>query len=347
MDFTLVSTVFNESKRLDQTIGDLVNQTLQPSEIIITDAGSTDGTFEMIQKWSETSPVPIVLLKKDRCNVAEGRNIAIKAAKYNLIASMDFGCRYQPEWLNSIIPPFKDPKVMVVGGAYSVEESDIQTNAAKAAYILSNGYGVNVHFDWFIPSSRSIAYRKEVYDSVGGYCEWLTLAADDLVFGMLLKKKGYKFFVVEQPYASWMRHKAAKAYIKEAYRYGLGEGEARVQFGTFKHTITNKIYRLAFYISLLALLIVFIFFNSTTNLLIAGIISAILLFLGFKHYKQYFKYWLSLKSSKYNFFILVYAFNLIGRINTGYIKGYIKGYYRPSEEQKSNAIKLQNLLQQQ
>jgi glycosyltransferase involved in cell wall biosynthesis len=345
MDFTLVSTVFNESKRLDQTISDLINQTLQPSEIIITDAGSNDGTYEMLQQWSQTSPIPIVLLKKERCNVAEGRNIAIKAAKYNLIASMDFGCRYHPEWLNSIILPFKDPNVMVVGGAYSVEESDIQTKAAKAAYILSNGYGVNVNFDWFIPSSRSIAYRKEVYDSVGGYCEWLTLAADDLVFGMLLKKKGYKFFVVDKPYASWMRHKSAKAYIKEAYRYGLGEGEARVQFGTFKFTITKKIYRFAFYISLLTALIVLIFFNSISHLLIAGTISAVLLFLGFKHYKEYFKYWLRLKSSKYNFSILVYALYLVGKINTGYIKGYIKGYYYPTEGQKSNAIKLQELLQ--
>lgn len=345
MEFTLVSTVFNESKRLDQTISDLVNQTLQPSEIIITDAGSTDGTYEMLQKWAETSPVPIVLLKKERCNVAEGRNLAIKAAKFNLIASMDFGCRYHPEWLESIILPFSDPEVKVVGGAYSVEESDIQTNAAKAAYILANGYGVNVHFNWFIPSSRSIAYRKDVYDHVGGYCEWLTLAADDLVFGMLLKKKGYKFFVVDKPYASWMRHKAAKAYIKEAYRYGLGEGEARVQYHMFKNTLFKKLYRLAFYASMAAILIVLIFFYSSDRLLIVALLSSILFVLGFRHYKAYFNYWTRLRSAKYDFSSFLYALYLAGRINTGYIKGYIKGYYYSSEKQKRGAEELQKLLQ--
>ncbi|WP_394334976.1 glycosyltransferase [Niastella yeongjuensis] len=49
--FTLVSTVFNERKRIDKTIEDLRNQTLQPAEIIITDAGSTDGTYEALIEW--------------------------------------------------------------------------------------------------------------------------------------------------------------------------------------------------------------------------------------------------------------------------------------------------------
>ena len=82
MDFTLVSTVFNESKRLNQTIGDLSQQTLQPSEIIITDAGSTDGTYEILLKWKENSAIPITILRKTGCNIAEGRNLAIRSAGY-------------------------------------------------------------------------------------------------------------------------------------------------------------------------------------------------------------------------------------------------------------------------
>ena len=49
MQFTLVSTIFNESRRLPQTIADLEAQTVQPTEIIITDAGSTDGTWALLE----------------------------------------------------------------------------------------------------------------------------------------------------------------------------------------------------------------------------------------------------------------------------------------------------------
>jgi len=209
MYFTLVSTVFNEAKRLDQTINDLKRQTLQPSEIIVTDAGSTDGTYEMLNKWRENSEVPIIILQKNRCNVAEGRNIAIAAASYDLIASMDFGCRFLPDWLETIMAPFSNQDVCVVGGAFTVDEKEQTTLAAKVDYILSNGYKINVHSGRFIPSSRSIAYKKSIFDKIGGYCEWLTLAGDDMVFGKEIIAYGYKIVNVDKPCVLWGRHKKA------------------------------------------------------------------------------------------------------------------------------------------
>lgn len=48
MEFTLISTVFNEARRLELTISELASQSLQPNEIIITDASSTDGALEIL-----------------------------------------------------------------------------------------------------------------------------------------------------------------------------------------------------------------------------------------------------------------------------------------------------------
>ena len=342
MQFTLVSTVFNEAKRIDQTIDDLAKQVLQPDEIIITDAGSNDGTYEILKKWQAASSIPIIILQKVRCNVAEGRNMAIKAAKHPIIASMDFGCRYHPKWLESIITPFSDPQVMVVGGAFSVQEEEIETISAKAAYVLFNGYNINADLEGFIPSSRSIAYRKEVYDNVGGYLEWLTLAADDLVFGMMVKKKGYDIFRVNKSYAFWMRHKTAKAYAKEGYRYGLGDGEARVQFEKFKKRLLGKIYRVAFFADILFILLGLIFVN---KLSIIPVILAFVLAFSLRFYIGYFNNWKHLRSNKYDIFTLLYSFYLVEKTSTSYIKGYIKGYYYSSALQKREAIQLNKLLE--
>ncbi|CAN5400054.1 glycosyltransferase family 2 protein [soil metagenome] len=260
MSFTLVSTVFNEIKRLNQTILDIESQTLKPSEIIITDAGSNDGTFERLLEWSHSSEIPVVILQKPKCNVAEGRNLAIQKAKYELIVSTDFGCRFDPNWLASIVEPFNDPCIKVVGGAYNVIEDEIISISSKAAYILSNGYQCSLDSN-FIPSSRSIAYHRQIWEHVGGYPEWLTLAADDFVFGLMLKKKGINIYLVDKPYVYWGRHVSPEAYGKEALRYGQGDGEAQVNLRNFISTSVETLMRWSILFVLPAILLVYGFFT--------------------------------------------------------------------------------------
>ncbi len=338
MNFTLVSTVFNEAKRLNLTISDLSQQTLQPSEIIITDAGSNDGTYELLLKWKEESAVPIIVLQKPRCNVAEGRNLAIKTAKYDLIVSTDFGCRFEKDWLKTLVAPFQDKSVKVTGGAFGVIENDIQTTAAKAAYILSGGYQIDATAPWFIPSSRSIAYYKSVYNDIGGYCEWLTLAADDLVYGKQMKRLGYSFSPVNHVGVYWGRHTVAKGYIKEAFRYGLGDGEARVNRKSFTTNLTETAMRYGFVLVVLINLVLLFTNHATTWLLI---VNALLL-IGFRPYVGYTKTWLKFKNEKYNFNIFLYGFYLLEKTRFSYLQGYFKGWLfsTPLQKQQAKLLKL-------
>lgn len=322
--FTLVSTVFNEADRIENSIDDLNKQTVSPDEIIITDAGSTDGTYEKLLAWKEGSLIPIKILQKDRCNVAEGRNMAIRAASHDLIVSTDFGCRFDSDWLKNLTMRFEDPKVQVVGGAFGVTESDQNTLAAKAAYILAEGYETDVHAEWFIPSSRSIAYYKEVFDSVGGYCEWLTLAADDSLFGKRIRERGYKIFKSDHVGVFWGRHTTDTGYIKEAFRYGLGDGEARINTRNFVSNSIETILRYLLFITFPAILI----FVISGQLSPLWILVCVPLLPGLRSYKKYLSSWLKLKSEKYDFKVFLYGFNLMERIKQQYIKGYLKGYLR-------------------
>ncbi|MBR2888156.1 MAG: glycosyltransferase, partial [Bacteroidales bacterium] len=53
--FTLVSTIFNEAKRLEQSLQEIERQTITPDEIIITDAGSTDGSIDILNAYAAKS----------------------------------------------------------------------------------------------------------------------------------------------------------------------------------------------------------------------------------------------------------------------------------------------------
>lgn len=336
---TLVSTVFNEARRIQDTIDDINNQTVLPDEVIITDAGSTDNTFSILEQWAQSAPFTVKVLSWPRCNVAQGRNKAIEEASNELILSTDFGCRFNPLWIESMLMPFEDSTVKVVGGTYAVIEKDIVSLAAKANYIICDGYYVAPH-KGFIPSSRSIAYYKSVWKQVGGYPEWLTLAADDLVFGMVLLKQQHKIAYVNTPYVYWGRHTTLKAYGKEAYRYGLGDGEAKVNMRQCLSKIIETGLRYSFVLGLLTLLIGMCIMDVTwfyaTPLLIA--------LFGFRSYYWAFKNWLKYNHNVYGLNVLFQTIPLIEMSRVQYIKGYIKGYFFSAEKVHVGADALKKML---
>jgi len=317
--FTLVSTVFNEIKRLDQTIADIDAQSWQPDQIIITDAGSTDGTLERLERWKDTSKVDIVVLHKPKCNISEGRNLAIETSRNELIVSTDFGCRFHPDWLRSLVEPFEDDAIEVVGGAFTIIREDVKSQSARADYILANAYPV-VLDEYFSVSSRSISYYRYVWKAIGGYLEWLTLAADDTIFWRMIKNKKFRSKLVEQPYVYWLRHKSFKAFGKEAYRYGLGDGESLINYKNFWSNLIETGLRWSLWLHL-----PLIPFYLSSGHVLPLILLPIQLF-GLRSYKNAWKNWKNLQAEGYGIKDLLAAFWLVEVTRFYYLNGFLQGW---------------------
>lgn len=229
---SLVSTIFNDVNGLKAFLDWLEGATRKPDEVVITDAGSRDGTWELLQQMQAAPPVPeitFISLQEARCNVARGRNLSIKAARGDLIVSTDIGCAWEPEWLEELVEPFDDnPDLELVNGSWAVKEEGITSPWALTEWALKGDQklvGTATSFS----SSRSIAYRKPVWAGLGGYPEELTLAADDAVFALLVKKAGIRRVGAPVVRCYWHRHSRLKAFLKEMGRYGLGDGEAGIR----------------------------------------------------------------------------------------------------------------------
>lgn len=335
LKFTLVSTVFNEISRLEQSIADIENQTLLPNEVIITDAGSKDGTWERLQRWAKESNLNIKLLQEHGCNVARGRNLAIAAAHYEIIVSTDFGCTFHPDWLGSLVEAFEDDAVEVVAGAFSIK-SELNTTASKADFILQNGYPV-VMDEYFSPSSRSIAYKKQVWIELGGYDEWLTLAADDTIFWRKIKQAGFPIKFVDKPYVFWGRHITFNQFAKEAYRYGLGDGESKINFS---NTISHIIELSLRYLLVLNLILIGFWWQPWVY---GQLILLIFLLGGLRSYVRAYKNYRSLVKAGHqlSFLDLLWSFYLIEKSRIQYLKGYLKGMFFTSEKVKNGRKQLQ------
>jgi glycosyltransferase involved in cell wall biosynthesis len=224
---SLVTTVFNDWKGVQLFFERIAAQTRKPDEIIIVDAFSKDGTWDILQAEARRKDRPWKMVTwQERCNVARGRNLAIRASSNGIIASTDIGCDWEPEWLDELVTPLLlQPEVEVVIGSWACPKSWATTEWAKTEYAirpsmkleaLPNSQGV----------SRSIAYRKTAWEKVGGYPEDLTLAADDTCFDFLTKKQQLTRASAPRIRCYWHRHNELKDFLKEERRNFFGDGEA-------------------------------------------------------------------------------------------------------------------------
>ncbi len=218
---SLISTVFNERESIADWLERLRKQTRQPDEIVICDAGSTDGTVEELRNFAQAhGSTPLKVIVKPGANIAAGRNAAIAEASGEIIAVTDAGCRLELDWLEMIVRPFDDAKVRAVAGYYRFA-GDTPFQRAAGTYL-----GRPWENPDFLPSSRSIAFTKEAWKAAGGYPEWLTLAAEDTLFNALLQKQGIEFTRAPAAVVHWEMRPHLSSFLKMIRRNAFGDAEA-------------------------------------------------------------------------------------------------------------------------
>jgi len=221
IDFSLVTTCRNEIGSVATWKDNVLEQTLQPDEIVIVDAFSNDGTFEFLQEWSiEDSRVKVI---QEKGAVAKGRNTAVRNSKYEYILSTDMGVKIDKKWCEYLIHPFLiDNTIEVVAGNYKV-----LLNNTPLAYAENFLFPHDRTLEYgFIPSNRSIAYLKRIWSQVGEYPEDLSFAGDDSVFGRQLIQENFNFAFASEAIVYWERPQTFKLLLKERFVYGFGDGEA-------------------------------------------------------------------------------------------------------------------------
>jgi hypothetical protein len=94
----------------------------------------------------------------------------------------------------------------------------------------------------FLPSSRSVAFRRTAWEAVGGYPEWLDYG-EDLVFDFALRDAGYRFVWTPDALV-WFRPRGTlAAFFRQYYRYARGDGKA--DLWRTRHAIRYATYGLA------------------------------------------------------------------------------------------------------
>jgi glycosyltransferase involved in cell wall biosynthesis len=234
MRVSVIATVRNEERTIDDLIRSLLSQTTLPDEIVIADGGSSDATVPILEKWIARGAA-IRLLRCPGANIAAGRNRAIETATGEIIACTDAGARLDPQWLQQLVAPFADGADVAMG--FFVAAPETLFERALAATTLPDVDEIKP--ERFIPSSRSVAYTKEAWRSVGGYPEWLDYC-EDVVFDLALRKGGFRFAWVPRAIVYYRPRPTLRAYARQYFLYARGDGKSGL-FGR-RHAIRYTTY---------------------------------------------------------------------------------------------------------
>jgi glycosyltransferase involved in cell wall biosynthesis len=203
---SLVSAIiptYNRARDVRIAVATALQQTYQPIELIVVDDGSTDGTAEALRREFGDR---LRILAKPNGGVSSARNAGLAAARGEYLALLDSDDEWLPTHVEAQVafleshPDFGMVLTDVV--RMDSERRDYELYRRRE-FLPEDGYIL----PWVLrnPSlvPASAAFRRVVYEDVGGFDETLR-TAEDLDFHLRVARR-WKVGVIEQPLTRAMR----------------------------------------------------------------------------------------------------------------------------------------------
>jgi glycosyltransferase involved in cell wall biosynthesis len=218
MKVSLIATVLNADEHIGSFLASIATQERVPDEIIVVDGGSTDGTLEQLRAAGDA----ITLIEEPGANIARGRNRAIAAASHDAIAVADADCSYGASWLAALLAPLDAGADVAMGWTEPVIGSLLDACVASLGFPLA---ATEVEEGTFMPSARSVAFRREAIDAIGGYPEWLAIG-EDMWVDHRWRERGFAMRMAPDAVARWHPRGSLGGIWTQYVRYGRGDSQA-------------------------------------------------------------------------------------------------------------------------
>jgi glycosyltransferase involved in cell wall biosynthesis len=297
-DATFIATIFNERESLLDFLQSLFAQSAMVSQIVIVDGGSTDGTVDLLKKFfiedipmgivhtstKETGPaalkeivhasyaigdggmrLDVEVYQKDGANISQGRNIAFSKARHPYIFVSDAGCVLDKDWLLHLSAQIIGVQDVGAAGGFSMPVSRTFLEDMLASCIMPELKEIKK--EKFMPSSRSLAIRKDVFMDAGMYPEDMS-HGEDMKLNFNIRQKGYKIAFSPDAIVYWRMRSGFRQIFQQFFRYAKGDAIGGMY--KIRHAI-----RFASMAVLALIILLSVFIHPAVSL------SAVALFLGY------------------------------------------------------------------
>jgi biofilm PGA synthesis N-glycosyltransferase PgaC len=214
--YTLVTAAYNEEGFIGDTIQSIIAQTVRPKKWVIVSDGSTDRTDEIVNKNAAAHDfIQLVRITEDhpRNWTAQVEAIrtgyaALRNLDFDFIGNLDADITFEPDYFQNLLAKFvNSPKLGLAGGYIYEQYGGVfkvrPTNSERS-----------------VPHAVQF-FRRECYDSVGGYLA-LPHGGPDWHAEVCVQMKGWS--VAAFPDLKVLHHRptgTAGNLLKHRFRQGL------------------------------------------------------------------------------------------------------------------------------
>ncbi len=197
-NISIIIVNYNSGYRLQKCIAALAAQSYRNFEVIIVDNNSTDSSLEI--ELPDDVDVKIIKMP-DNVGFAAANNLASKQASGEWLALLNPDAYAQPDWLKEFMAGVKRfPDVDAFGSLQlNAKEPTLIDGAGDAYFAAGISYRgqMNRHVDTappdgecFAPCGAAAFFRKEVFESLGGFEESFFCYCEDVDLGFRLRLAG-------------------------------------------------------------------------------------------------------------------------------------------------------------
>jgi polysaccharide deacetylase family protein (PEP-CTERM system associated) len=238
---SVIVPVRNEAHFIERTLRQLLGQRYDPErfEVIVSDGESSDATPDIVRALQAGHP-NLRLLRNPRRWSSAGRNLAVRAARGDILVVVDGHTDLEsPDYLSHLVEAFARsgadcigrPQPLDVAGATPLQRAVAAARSSwlghhPASWIYSEGEQL------IRPQSVAVAYRREVFDTVGLFDESFD-ACEDVEFNHRVDRAGLRCFFTTRVRARYYPRSSLGGLFRQMCRYGQG----RVRL-LFKHPET-------------------------------------------------------------------------------------------------------------
>jgi len=176
---SIIISVYNSQKFLEECIESALNQTYQNIEIIAVDDGSTDNSLKILKKYSNK----IKIISKKNAGTASALNQGIKIAKGEWIKRLDHDDVLYPDAVENLVSVGKnieDKKNTILYGYIDrINLTGKVTKKPESNYNNLEIFDFNVILlDHFIANHNASLIHRSSFEEYGMYNESIEISED-------------------------------------------------------------------------------------------------------------------------------------------------------------------------
>lgn len=216
-DIAAIVTVYNEAKNIRDLLDSLKAQQ-DPFEVVVVDAGSTDGTWEKLEAYADDWDALDIHRKRGKRGAC--RNYAVEQTDAEVVAFIDGDCIANPFWAQQLRDAY-DGTLIVAGRTIDIGYWAFE----NLQRVELERRGVDVTYP-----SCNLAYDREIFEEVGGFDDRF-VTAEDIDLNYRAVETGYTIGYAEDAIVYHRARDSFRGFFKQAFWNGYGRKQLTLKHG--------------------------------------------------------------------------------------------------------------------